>query len=338
MACKGGYTVGMISLSDRILDQGGHAFVRRRKPSWLRVRLPGGPGYQRLRAIVDEHRLHTVCESAKCPNMGECWARGTATIMILGDVCTRSCGFCHVTTGKPPTLDTDEPRRVAQSVTLMDLKHIVITSVNRDELPDGGASIWSQTIRQIRQASPQTSIEVLIPDFQGDWQALQTVLDQQPDVVNHNLETVPRLYPAVRPQAKYERSLELLCRAKQQGFVTKTGIMVGIGETDEEIAQLMHDAIKGPGHASHPRRSMPVGCDILTIGQYLQPTPNHLPISRWVTPEQFTQYKQLGERIGFGHVEAGPLVRSSYHADEQVRDLHGSGASTSIPSSASSSS
>lgn len=316
----------MISLSDQILDRSGHSFIRRRKPDWLRVRLPGGPGYQRLRAIVDEHRLHTVCESAKCPNMGECWARGTATIMILGDICTRSCGFCHVSTGRPPTLDTDEPRRVAQSVAVMKLKHIVITSVNRDELPDGGASIWAQTIHQIRQASPATSVEVLIPDFQGDWDALQAVLDQRPDVVNHNLETVPRLYPVVRPQAKYEQSLELLFRVKQQGFVTKTGIMVGLGETDDEITQLMRDVVHLVSDNRDCRdRSLkptPVGCDILTIGQYLQPTAKHLPISRWVTPDRFAQFKLMGERMGLGHVEAGPLVRSSYHADAQVRGLH----------------
>lgn len=299
----------MISLSDRIIDNPPRQYVSGRKPQWLRAKLPGGPGYQRLRAIIDEHALHTVCESARCPNMGECWSRGTATIMILGDVCTRSCGFCHINTGRPTGLDTDEPRRVAQAAALMRLRHIVITSVNRDELPDGGAAVWAQTVRAIREASPGTSIEVLIPDFCGDWDALQAVLDTRPDILNHNMETAKRLYPAVRPQAKYERSIELLSRAKRQDLVTKTGIMVGIGESDDEVTELMHDVQQGSG------------CDILTIGQYLQPTRDHLPISRWVTPEQFAQYKQLGESIGFRHVESGPLVRSSYHAEEQVLSL-----------------
>ncbi len=299
----------MISLSDRIIENTPRQYTRQRKPPWLRAKLPGGPGYQRLRSIIDEHSLHTVCESAKCPNMGECWARGTATIMILGDVCTRSCGFCHIHTGRPPTLDTDEPRRVAQAVALMRLKHIVITSVNRDELPDGGAAIWADTIKCMREAAPETSVEVLIPDFCGDWTALQTVLDTRPDILNHNMETVERLYPAVRPQAKYDRSIELLRRAKEFGLATKTGIMVGIGETDDEIVQLMQEVCGGSG------------CDILTIGQYLQPTRDHLPISRWVTPDQFEWYKQVGESTGFRHVESGPLVRSSYHAEDQVLTL-----------------
>ena len=299
----------MISLSDRILDNQSKDFVKRRKPDWLRAKLPGGPGYQRLRAIIDEHSLHTVCESAKCPNMGECWGRGTATIMILGDVCTRSCGFCHIKTGRPETLDVDEPRRVGEAVALMRLRHIVVTSVNRDELPDGGAEIWAQTVCAIREASPETSVEVLIPDFCGDWDALQTVIDTRPDILNHNMETVRRLYSVVRPQAKYERSIELLRLVREQGLTAKTGIMVGIGETDDEVIELMHDVQAGSG------------CDILTIGQYLQPTRDHLPISRWVTPEQFERFKVLGESIGFGHVESGPLVRSSYHAEEQVISL-----------------
>ncbi|MBI1338521.1 MAG: lipoyl synthase [Phycisphaera sp.] len=319
-----------ISLSNRILQPSGHDFTRRKKPDWLRARLPGGPGYQRLRAIVDEHRLHTVCESAKCPNMGECWAQGTATFMILGDVCTRSCGFCHIATGKPPTLDTDEPRRVGQSAALLRLRHLVITSVNRDELPDGGAHIWADTIRQVRAQSPGTQIEVLIPDFCGDWDALQTVLDARPDVLNHNIETVRRIYSVVRPQAKYERSIELLRRAKAQNFVTKTGIMVGIGEEDHEVEQLMRDVLDGTrcekggsasGGSSSGGRVGFRGCDILTIGQYLQPTRDHLPVTRFVTPETFRQYKQLGESIGFAHVESGPLVRSSYHAADQVLHL-----------------
>ena len=306
----------MISLSDRILQDGDLDFTHRRKPSWIRARLPGGPGYQRLRAIIDEHRLHTVCESAKCPNMGECWAQGTATIMILGDVCTRSCGFCHINTGKPTGLDTDEPRRVADSVVLMRLKHIVITSVNRDELSDGGAAIWAETIERIRKVAPDTAVEVLIPDFAGDWDAFQVILDQRPDVINHNMETVRRLYPAVRPQAKYDRSIELLARVKQQGLVAKTGVMVGIGETDGELDQLMRDVIGGTRVVASPG-----ACDILTIGQYLQPTRSHLPVSRWVTPDQFVRFKHLGEAIGFGHVESGPLVRSSYHARDHVLSL-----------------
>lgn len=299
----------MISLSHQILNNVPQEYVRRKKPDWLRAKLPGGPGYLRLRQIIDQNRLHTVCESAMCPNMGECWARGTATLMILGDVCTRSCGFCHIATGRPATLDLDEPRRVAEAVALMQLRHIVITSVNRDELPDGGASVWAETIRRVRQSSPQTSVEVLIPDFCGDRQALQLVLDERPEILNHNLETVPRLYPAVRPQAKYDRSVQLLRRAKQQGLTTKTGIMVGIGETDEEVTALMRDVVER------------AGCDILTIGQYLQPTRHHLPIARWVTPQQFARFKQLGEAIGFRHVESGPLVRSSYHAEDQVLSL-----------------
>lgn len=296
----------MISLSGRILNNQPADFVRRGKPSWIKAKLPHGLGYQRLRALIDEHRLHTVCESARCPNMGECWARGTATIMILGDVCTRSCGFCHIRTGRPETLDTDEPRRVGESVALMRLKHIVITSVNRDELDDGGAAIWAATIRAIRRDSPQTSIEVLIPDFCGDWRALQQVVDQRPEILNHNMETVRRLYRVVRPQAKYDRSIELLRRAKQQGLTTKTGIMVGIGEEDTEVVELMRDVAAGSD------------CDILTVGQYLQPTRNHLPVTRWVTPQAFAWYKRQGEAIGFRHVESGPLVRSSYHAEEQA--------------------
>ncbi len=303
-----GYTcvVTTVSLSDRVLGNGGAEFHRRRKPDWLRAKLPGGAGYERLRGIIDRHRLHTVCESAKCPNMGECWSRGTATIMILGDVCTRSCGFCHIATGRPTELDTDEPRRVAESVATMGLRHIVLTSVNRDELPDGGASIWAQTLRAVRRRAPGTSVEVLIPDFCGDWSALGLVLDEKPEILNHNMETVRRLYPVVRPQAKYDRSIELLRRAKERGLTTKTGIMVGIGETDEEVEQLMRDVV------AQSR------CDILTVGQYLQPTREHLPVTRWVSPEQFAQFKTLGESIGFKHVESGPLVRSSYHAEEQV--------------------
>jgi lipoic acid synthetase len=277
-----------------------------RKPPWLRVRLPAGPAYHALRQTIDSHKLHTVCESAKCPNMGECWARGTATVMILGNVCTRSCGFCNIATGRPPVLDLDEPRRVADAVALMKLKHCVITSVNRDELADGGSALWAETITRVRAASPGTTIEVLIPDFCGDWDALQNVLDAKPDILNHNTETVPSQYKTVRPQAKYERTLELLARAKAQGFITKTGLMAGIGETDEELLQTFADI-----------RARDV--DILTIGQYLQPTREHLPIARWVTPDQFAEYKRhCLEDLKFPVVESGPLVRSSYHAEEQA--------------------
>jgi len=318
--------VGMISLSDRILNNGGEDFVKRGKPRWLRAQIPHGSGYGLLKGMIDKHELHTVCESAKCPNMGECWSRGTATLMILGDVCTRSCGFCHIQTGKPPVLDTDEPRRVGEAAALMNLKHLVITSVNRDELPDGGAAIWAETIREVRRQSPGTSVEVLIPDFCGDWVALQLVLDEKPEILNHNLETVPRMYGVVRPQAKYERSIELLRIAKEQGLVAKTGIMVGIGETDDEVIQLMHDVVEGT-RVSLPKVSSDqaqpsTSCDILTIGQYLQPTRDHLPVTRWVTPEQFKQFKVQGEAIGIHHVESGPMVRSSYHAEDQVLHLN----------------
>ncbi|MDB5303523.1 MAG: lipA, partial [Phycisphaerales bacterium] len=223
-----------------------------RKPSWLKMKMPGGEEFSKLLKLVNEQRLHTVCQSAKCPNMGECWAAGTATLMILGDVCTRSCGFCHIATGRPPTLDLDEPVRVGKAVATMGLKHTVITSVNRDELPDGGAAVWAETIRQIRLQSPGTSVEVLIPDFCGDWTALQKVLDQKPDILNHNIESVPRLYRQVRPQAKFRRSLELLKVAKEQGFVTKTGMMLGLGEEEHEIDAVLDDLVA-------------ISCDILTL-------------------------------------------------------------------------
>jgi lipoic acid synthetase len=277
-----------------------------RKPPWLKMKMPAGEGFTRLLDLVNTHKLHTVCQSAKCPNMGECWHAGTATLMILGDVCTRSCGFCHIATGRPPTLDLDEPRRVGDAVRLMGLNHIVITSVNRDELDDGGANIWAQTIRQIRIQSPGTSVEVLIPDFCGDWQALQLVLDEKPEILNHNLETIPRLYSTVRPQAKYHRSLKLLQISKQQGFITKTGMMLGLGETDSEIDQVLDDLVA-------------IGCDILTLGQYLRPTMQHLPVVRWVHPDEFADWKNRGEAKGIRHVESGPLVRSSYHAEKQVK-------------------
>jgi lipoic acid synthetase len=291
------------SLDHLVLPEAPSSFAR--KPSWLKMKMPGGEGYSKLKKLVDDQKLHTVCQSAKCPNMGECWSAGTATLMILGDVCTRSCGFCHIATGRPPTLDLDEPRRVGEAVATMGLKHCVITSVNRDELPDGGAEIWAETIRQIRQQSPGTNVEVLIPDFCGDWDALQKVLDERPEILNHNIETVPRLYYKVRPQAKYQRSLKLLQIAKQQGLVSKTGMMLGLGETEDEIESVLSDLVA-------------IGCEILTLGQYLQPTAKHLPVERWVHPDEFAEWKRRGEEKGLRHVESGPLVRSSYHAEKQV--------------------
>lgn len=309
----------VISLSGMVLnnqESSPQQLSTKRKPDWLRAKVPGGAGYERVKKIVDQHRLHTVCEEAGCPNMGECWARGVATIMILGDTCTRACGFCNVKTGRPVTLDLDEPRRVAESLRLMNsgagLKHIVITSVNRDELSDGGAAVWAETIHRSREACPTMSIEVLIPDFEGNWDALQRVIDAKPHIINHNLETVRRMYPAVRPSAKFERSLELLRRVKEAGRVAKTGIMVGIGEKEEEVLGLMDDVQK------LTRASSGDACDILTIGQYLQPTRNHLPIDRWVTPAQFEAYRSEGLNRGFKVVQSGPLVRSSYHADDQA--------------------
>ncbi len=276
-----------------------------RKPPWLKMKMPAGPGYARLLNLVNQQKLHTVCQSAKCPNMGECWAAGTATLMILGDVCTRSCGFCHIATGRPPTLDLDEPMRVGFAVAQMNLKHVVITSVNRDELPDGGAAVWAHTIREIRRQSPGTHVEVLIPDFAGDWAALQLVLDEKPEILNHNIETVPRLYQRVRPQAKYRRSLELLQIAAGQGMLSKTGMMLGLGETEGEIDSVLDDLVS-------------IGCEILTLGQYLQPTAEHLAVERWVHPDEFADWKIRGETKGIRHVESGPLVRSSYHAEKQV--------------------
>jgi lipoic acid synthetase len=275
-----------------------------RKPAWLRAKIPGGSVYHETTGIVHERKLHTVCESAQCPNLGECWSRKTATIMILGNICTRSCGFCAVLTGRPTELDRDEPRRVAEAIRLMDLKHAVITSVARDELSDGGASIWAATIRAVRAENPKTAIEVLIPDFKGRWEDLETVLEAKPDILNHNVETVPRLHKVVRPQAKYERSLELLRRAKAAGFVTKSGLMLGIGEQQDEIAATLRDMAADQ-------------LDILTVGQYLRPSAQHLPLYRWVTPEEFARWKEFSHALGINVVESGPLVRSSYHADEQ---------------------
>ena len=294
-----------VSLNHLVLSNSPSASLAR-KPSWLKMKMPGGQRYVSLKNLVESHRLHTVCQSAKCPNLGECWNAGTATLMILGDVCTRSCGFCNIATGKPATLDLDEPARVGDAVRIMNLGHVVITSVNRDELLDGGAAVWAETIRQVRLQSPGTSVEVLIPDFCGDWDALQQVLDERPEILNHNIETVPRLYRQVRPQAKYARSLELLRIAKDQGLVIKTGMMLGLGEEEHEIDAVLEDLFA-------------IGCDILTLGQYLQPTPNHLPVVRWVHPEEFVAWKIRGEARGIRHVESGPLVRSSYHAEKQVQ-------------------
>ena len=281
-----------------------------RKPEWLKVRFPGGPNYMRLKGLMREKRLHTVCEEAHCPNIGECWQAGTATFMILGDTCTRACAFCAVKSGRPLALDTDEPVRVAQAVRRMGLTHAVVTSVNRDDQPDGGASIFAATIRSIRRLSPGTSVEVLIPDFMGNWEALATVMDERPEILNHNTETVPRLYRRVRPKARYERSLELLRRAKEMdpGGITKSGVMVGLGETKHELLLVM-------------ARLVDVGCDVLTVGQYLRPSVKHAPVERYYRPEEFEELAEAGRRLGFRHVEAGPLVRSSYHAERQVARL-----------------
>lgn len=276
------------------------------RPEWLKVRAPGGDNYVQLKKMMHSKTLHTVCEEAHCPNIGECWGNGTATFLILGEICTRSCGFCAITTGRPEPVDPEEPLRVALAIQQMGVRHAVITSVNRDELPDQGSSIWAKTIEEVRRLNPKVSIEVLIPDFKGDFECLQKVLDAKPNILNHNVETVPRLYRVVRPQAKYQRSLDVLDYSKKQGFITKTGIMVGLGETLEEVIDVMNDL-----------RIIKV--DILTIGQYLQPTPNHLPIERFVTPEEFKEIKLRGIQMGFRHIEAGPLVRSSYHAEKHLQ-------------------
>ncbi|RMG62088.1 MAG: lipoyl synthase [Calditrichaeota bacterium] len=286
--------------------------VHRRRPEWLKVRFQVNENFQQLRELVNDLNLHTVCQEARCPNQSECWGRGTATLMILGDVCTRSCGFCAVKTGRPPIYDLKEPVRVARAVQHMNLKHVVITSVNRDELPDQGSTVWANTILAIRKACPHTSIEVLIPDFKGQKEPLERVIRAQPDILAHNLETVPRLYRRVRPQAKYARSLWVLEEAKRRGMTTKTGIMVGIGERFEEVLALMKDIAA-------------IGVDIFTVGQYLQPTKRHLPVERFVHPDEFAEYKRFGESIGIRHVESGPLVRSSYHAEEQVDRMACSG-------------
>jgi lipoic acid synthetase len=282
--------------------------IRIKKPNWLRVKLPIGENYKKVRALVDEHKLHTICESGSCPNMGECWGEGTATFMILGNICTRSCGFCAVQTGKPLAADLLEPNRVANSVKTMGVKHAVITSVDRDDLKDGGSEIWAETVNAIRKESPGTTLETLIPDFMGKWENLQNIIDVAPEIVSHNLETVRRLTKQVRIQAKYDRSLEVLFRLKKGGMRTKSGVMLGLGETHEEVIETMEDL-----------RSVQV--DILTLGQYLQPTPKHLPVVEFITPERFEEYKELGLKMGFRYVESGPLVRSSYHAEKHIFEL-----------------
>lgn len=280
----------------------------RKRPEWLKIRFNVNEKFRDLKEIVNTNELHTVCQEARCPNQSECWGRGTATLMILGDVCTRSCGFCAVKTGRPPVYDRNEPYRVAEAVRKMNLKHVVITSVNRDELPDQGAEVWAETIRQIRNSCPQTSIEVLIPDFKGEFEPLKVVIDAHPEILSHNIETVPALYRRVRPQAKYDRSLEVLKVSKEYGMTTKSGIMVGLGETFDQVLDVLRDG-----------RS--VDLDIFNIGQYLQPTKSHLPVERFVHPDEFAEYKKFGMSIGYKHVESGPLVRSSYHAEEQVQQM-----------------
>jgi len=279
--------------------------ARPRRPEWLKVRIPSGDGYTEIKRLVQGSGLHTVCEEARCPNIAECWERRTATFMILGDVCTRSCGFCAVKTGRPSGLDRDEPRRVADAVGKMGLRHAVITSVNRDELPDGGSRIFADTIRQIRKHVPACRVEVLIPDFKGNPDSLQNIIDAGPDILNHNTETVPSLYKTVRPQGNYQWSLDVLRMAKSQAMVTKTGLMLGLGESKSEVIEVLQD-LAG------------LAVDILTLGQYLQPTKKHLPVNRFVTPDEFRLFKEEGLKLGFAHVESGPLVRSSYHAESHV--------------------
>ncbi len=277
-----------------------------KKPSWLRVKLPIGEEYKKVKNIVDEYKLHTICQSGNCPNMGECWGAGTATLMILGNICTRSCGFCAVNTGRPEAVDPYEPLRVAKSVKLMNLKHVVITSVDRDDLKDGGAEIWAKTVVAIRKLNPETTLETLIPDFQGKWDNLKRIIDVKPEIVSHNLETVRRLTKEVRIQAKYDRSLEVLKRLADSGITTKSGLMLGLGESKEEVLETMDDL-------------RTVNCKILTLGQYLQPTKNHLAVKEFITPEQFEEYRVIGLQKGFEFVESGPLVRSSYHAERHIK-------------------
>lgn len=278
---------------------------RIKKPSWLKVKLPTGENFRNVRKIVDEYKLHTICESGNCPNMGECWGAGTATFMILGNVCTRSCSFCAVATGRAQDYDVSEPLRVAEAIKLMGVKHAVLTSVNRDELKDKGAKVWADTIRLVKELNPGTTIETLIPDFLSKWDLLYQVIDEKPEVVSHNMETVKRLYRKVRPQAKYERSLEQILKTKERGRRTKSGIMLGLGETKEEVLEVLQDLKDW-------------GCDVVTLGQYLQPTKMHLNVERFVTPEEFDYFKEAGLNMGLKYVESGPLVRSSYHAEKHL--------------------
>jgi len=284
-------------------DEIGHS--GRRLPPWFKVTIRQGPDYRDIRRTMDSLGLHTICEEARCPNVWECWNNRTATFLILGDICTRRCHYCAVTTGRPLELDREEPLRVAQAVQALGLRHAVITSVNRDELEDGGASVFAETIRHIRRLVPPCAVEVLIPDFEGSEAALTAVVAEKPDILNHNIETVRRLFPSIRPQGKYERSLTLLGRAKRMGARTKSGLIVGMGETNEEVRGVMRDL-------------RAVGCDIMTIGQYLRPTKQHLPVARYYHPDEFAAFKTEGLSLGFSHVESGPLVRSSYHAERQV--------------------
>lgn len=276
-----------------------------KKPNWLRVKLPTGESYKHVRDLVDTHKLHTICESGNCPNMGECWGAGTATFMILGNVCTRSCGFCAVATGRPEPVDWDEPQRVAEAIYLMKVKHAVITSVDRDELKDGGSTIWYNTIRAVKELNPDTTLETLIPDFKGIKDQIQRIIDASPEVVSHNIETVERLTKKVRIQAKYWRSMEVLRTLKEGGMRVKSGIMLGLGETREEVIRTLHDLKDN-------------GVDVVTIGQYLQPTRQHLPVDRFVHPDEFAEYREIGYGLGIDYVESGPLVRSSYHSEKHV--------------------
>ncbi|MBL7986801.1 MAG: lipoyl synthase [Chlorobi bacterium] len=294
-----------MDISLPVLQPSEQAVPVERRPDWLKVRIPTGETVTWLREMMRSKKLHTVCEEARCPNMAECWSAGTATFMILGDTCTRSCGFCAVKTGRPGTVDLDEPAHVAEAVMQMGVKHAVITSVNRDELADGGSGIFADTIRQVRQTSPGVRVEVLIPDFKGNAESLQRIIDAGPDILNHNTETVPSLYRKVRPQGKYQWTLDLLKEAKRQGMTTKTGIMLGLGESRQELLQTMQDLAER-------------NVDILTLGQYLQPTKKHLPVERFVTPEEFDELRIIGLNMGFRYVESGPLVRSSYHAERHI--------------------
>jgi lipoic acid synthetase len=284
--------------------------TKRNKPDWLRVKLPIGENYKHVRGLVDTHKLHTICESGNCPNMGECWGEGTATFMILGNVCTRSCGFCAVATGRPQSVDWDEPQRVAEAIYLMKVKHAVITSVDRDELKDGGSIIWYNTIKAVQNLTPNTTLETLIPDFKGEVENIRRIIDAAPEVVSHNIETVERLTKQVRIQAKYWRSMEVIKTLKQGGMRTKSGIMLGLGEKKEEVIQTLKDLANS-------------GCDVVTIGQYLQPSKKHLPVQRFAHPDEFSEYKGIGYQLGLDYVESGPLVRSSYHSERHVMPGYG---------------